>query len=916
MSEVQRFALRLRNFFAPARAERELSREVAAHLSLLEDDLEHRGAAPKDAPRLARRAFGGIEQAKECQRDERSFPWLEDAKRDVSFAIRRLRRSPGFTAVALLTVALGVGINSALFTLVNAVLLRPLPVMAPEDLVLFTTGPGESKTDPYFPYPLYEQLRDSTTTLAGLAVGGNMTTAQLRSDASGDSEPIRAERVSGNYFDVLGVKPAAGRLLTNADDQSGHATVVVLSDGFWARRFNRDPAAIGRSLVLGETPFTIVGVAPPGFSGFVVGERPELWYPLRTIEQIPPPNLILRAEDAWWLQIVGRLKPGVSRAQAAVDANVTFARDLTTRGGRVKADLGERWTPDDRKSFFENRIFLKDGSTGATPLRQEFGAQLTVLSVVAAVVLLIVCGNVANLLLARANARTREIAARIALGASRPRIVRQLLTEGLVLAVAGGALGMLFARWGAGLLVASLPRSGTAFDLSPDIRIVAFTVVASMATGLTFAILPALRASSASSVSGSGRPIVVGSGHSRSWPAGLSTNSSLVVVQVALTFFLLAGTALLVRTLVSLKSLDAGFNPTNLTSVTVDVGAGRESAEQRPVFTRLLAELRTLPGVQSASYSRNGLMTNNTWALPVTVPGYTPQPNESMRTLGQESGPAYLAAVGTPLRAGRDFVGADIAAGARIAIINETMARRFFGGGSPIGRQFVPQEPGGSHHHQAPAPFQIVGVAADVKHRSLRETVSPAFIVPFGQGSGSHLVTFQVRTTTPRPDLSVAIRRVVREIDPKTRVTSIDTMEDLVDNSLRQEHFVARLGTSFSGLALLLAAVGLYGVMSYAVVQRAKDLAIRASLGATRGSLSAMVARQNLTLVLIGLAAGIPFALMGGRLVRTLLFAVEATDPIGLAAAAGALLTAGILAGYLPARRAGRVNPITLLRLD
>lgn len=879
MRPLRVLASRLLAIMTGRRRDADLTAEIQAHLDALTDDFVRQGLSLVSARAAARRAFGGVEQVKERYRDQRGSAFVDAVIHDVRYAVRGLRRNPGFTIVAVLTLALGIGANTAIFTLVNALLLKPLPVTDPGRLAVFTVVSPSGSLEDSFSYPFYEQVRDTAHTFSGLAASGgigNLRVAAIGSVASAEIEMVVGERVTGNFFSVLDVDALLGRTFTSADDGRGSAgPVVVLSHAFWKRRFDSDPSVVGRHVTVNELPFTVVGVMPPGFFGFEVGRR----------------------------------------AQAEVE--VIFQRDLTERARTRAERLGSAFTPSDRRAFLSRSISLQSGRTGHTRLRYEFLRPLAILMTVVGIVLLIGCANLGNLLLARASARQKEIAVRLALGAGRGRLVRQLLTESLVLATAGAALGLLVAQGGAQFLLTYFPPQRLAIDLTPDVRVFGFTAAVAMSTAFLFGLTPAIRATRLTLTSGL-KGAAPTSGGERSTVA---LNKLLVIGQVALSVFLLIAAGLFIRTLVNLQRLDVGFDRANVLIFSLDVPIRYNAAESTAIYERVRDRLQQLPGVRTTSVERFGLLRDDNWSEKVSVPGYVPGSDEDMTSFGQMVGARFFETMGIPLIEGREFTVGEVgaaaqadarrvmaggppqapaASGGRVAIINSVMARRFFGNQSPMGKRFNlrPNEP-----------MEIIGVADDVKYRTLRERTPPTFYVPGGVPGN-----IVMRTADTQASLNASIARAIREVDPSVQALRIRTMNEVVNETLLQERFVGRLAVFFGALGLLLASIGLYGVMSYVIARRTREIAIRMALGARRGQVIWMVLRGDLLLMAAGFGIGVPAALVSARVVENLLFGVRAIDPATVCAAMAVMTLVGAIAGLIPARRASRVDPMVALR--
>jgi len=819
---------------------------------------------------------------------------------DLRYGLRMLRKSPGFTVVAVLSLSLGIGANTAIFSLLDAVLLKMLPVQNPEQLVVINTaGPKGSSND--YSYPVFERFRDQQQIFSGVFAASNTDKLSIKVNAPGNSaepEPVGGKLVSGSYFSVLGVKPIIGRAFTTEEDRvpGGHP-VAVISYGYWQRRFGRNPAVVGQTFTLNDTSFTIIGVTPPEFFGEVVGDAPDLWLPTMMQPQVQPGRNFLKIRFVTWVTLMARLKPGVSFQQAQADLNVIFQR-------LQSEEDTSQMLPQRRQEFLARRISLTSGGKGLSELRARFSEPLRILMVVVGLVLLIACANVANLLLTRAAARQKEIAVRLALGASRLRLVRQLLTESVLLAVAGGLGGLLFAFWGGDVLL-TLVSTGTApisLDLHPDIRILAFTGAVSLLTGILFGLAPALRATRVDltpALKDSARSLSGGSGRYR-------LGKVLIVVQVALSLLLLIGAGLFIRSLRNLKSLDAGFNRENVLVLSIDTAAPRYKEPQlKNLYRQLLERINALPGVHSASLAFQVFRGGNMGICCISIQGAPPLPEADRRVAGDIVGPKFFETIGTPLLAGRDFNLQDNENAQKVAIINEAAAGYYFSNESPLGRRFV----------WLNNEIEIVGVVKDAKHRGLREQTPRMFYIPlFQHGTQPNLLA--LRTEGNPASMIAAVRRVIQEVEPKLPITEVSTLAAHVDASLIQDRLIALLSSFFGVLALLLSCIGLYGVMSYTVSRRTNEIGIRMALGAQPGNVRWMVLRETLLLVLIGVAIGLPAALAVTRLVTSLLFGLTPTDPLAITLATLLLLAVAAVAGYLPARRASRVDPMIALRYE
>jgi len=842
----------------------------------------------------------------------------DDVFQDVKVGSRMLVKSSGFTLTAVLILALGIGANTAIFSLINALMLRLLPVSAPQELVLLSVaGPRVPAATRYnLNYPLYEMIRAEHPSLADLIAGAGVFRARLlvrERGADGPAESVQQQRVSGNFFNVLGVKPALGRLLTEADDDPANTQAgAVISYEFWNRRFGLDPSVVGRPIAVNDRALTIVGVAPPGFFGFDVGTRPELWWPIRAMDD---PNL--GRDSSGWIRAIGRLRPGATMAQAQAEVEVVFRRQI-----EQVAERSPNWTAQQRQNHFERALRLEPGGAGYTRLRQQFQQPLTIVMASVALVLLIACVNLASLILARAAARRKEIAVRFALGAARVRLLRQLLTESVLLATLGGAAGLLFAPLCLRALMAYLPQgTPTSLDVTPDARVLAFTLILSMMTALLFGLLPAWQATRVDPIGAMKDQTGATAGRTR-----LTLNKSLVVTQVALSMFLLIGAGLFVRSLMNLRTLDAGIDYRNIVQVSLDTGPDFDAARRTGLYKQLLPRLEALPGVQSATLLYFSLLSNGYVSFAMTAPGSGSRADDPADCYLMEVGPRYFETMRMPILAGRAFGAQDerplaeaerppvmkpgylAAAPPLDAVINQAMARHFFGGEDAVGKTFVQRGSGQR--------FNVIGVTHDAKYASLREPAPLTYYLYHFQQTRRTPMMLQFRASGEPADYATAVQRLVREVAPQAQLISVRRMSDVVDESLVQERFIAQTASAFSLFGLLLACVGLYGVMSYTVTQRTNEIGIRMALGADRATVVGMVLRSAFARVAIGLALGVPLAVGAGRLIAAQLYGVTFWDPIALAVAGGALAACGLVAALIPAMRAASISPMNALRTD
>src|SRR5271156_6810528 len=864
---------------------------------------------------------------------------MEILIQDIRFALRGFLKNPGFVSIAILTLALGIGANTAIFTILDSVLLRSLPVTNPKQLVVLTdpeahgmSNGSESGHRSLLAYSEFEYLRDHNEVFSGIFASDSaleelpVTIANASESAnSGDAatapaahDSARIRLVSGGYFQTLGVQPVLGRAFgPDVDRMRDAAPVAVISHGFWTRRFNLDPQVLGRRIEINKTSFQIIGVAPAKFFGEAVGDSPDVWVPLSMQAAVYPGSDLLTAfpdgniDQRMWLQVIARLKPGLTLAQANAGINVVFQRYISSSAPAAKL------SGDELQEYSNQQISLQSAARGTSTVHSDFAEPLKLLMALVALVLLIACANLANLLLARGAARQREFAVRLSIGAARSRLIRQLLTESFLLAFFGAVAGLFVAQWADALLLRMVSGTGPEtiqLSLRPDARILAFTFGMAAFTALLFGLIPALRATriDLSPVLKSGVSGATTEAFHRRFPAA----KILVVAQVAVSLVLLVAAGLFVHSLQRLSQVKLGFRSTRLILFRVSpLPAGYKDAAIPLLYQNLLDKFKAVPGVSGASLSLDGLFSGTESGDPIAVEGYVPKPGEEMDSRMDHVGPDYFSVVGMPLLRGRGILAQDSAPpGAkapRVAVINETFAKHFFPNTNPVGKRVRDTYPGSTED------AEVVGVVADAKYRNLREETPPRLYAPILNPLWPSTATYyEIRIAGDTASVSSALRAVVHDTNPAIPEIEIHTLPDLVVKSLHTDYFIARLASAFGVLAIVLAGVGLYGIMAFTVARRTRDIGIRMTLGASRSTILRQVLRETLTLMLIGIAVGVPIALAGTRLIRSMLFGLGAADPIALAAACTILAAIAAAASYIPARRASQVDPMVALRYE
>lgn len=826
--------------------------------------------------------------------------------KDLSYAFRNLRRSPVFTVVALASLALGIGANTAIFGLMDQVMLRLLPVKDPQQMVLLgRSGPnfGRVNGSNTYSYPMYKEIRDRNQVFAGVIARYN---TPLAMSFKGSTERVNADLVSGNFFDVLGVNAVRGRLLTPEDDKikSGHP-VAVLSHGYWTRRFGSDPSIVNQTIRLNGKPMTVIGITPSRFQGIEVGNQPDVFVPVMMKPDMTPGWDDLENKRSMWLAIAARLKPEISPTQADA-AMAPLMRSL------LEQELSEipGMPAAFQKRFLTSKITVLPGARGASDLRQQFSKPLLVLMSMVGLVLLIACANVANLLIARAASRQKEIAIRLALGAGRRHIFRQLIVESLVLSLGGGILGVLVSTWTGSALIHFLPQETAVRSLSadPDLRVLLFALGLSILTGLLFGLVPAWQAT---------RPAMAGTLKDQSssvspGKAQVRFRLALVSAQVALSLLLLIGAGLFATSLYHLRSLNPGFRTENILSFAVDPQLnGYSQPRVREFYSSLRKGVASIPGVRSVTFADSPVLEDWIAMMTIDVEGYQRKEGEDMNPQFNWISPQYFDTLGIAMTAGRDFNDRDIAGSPRVVIVNEALVKQFFPNQNPLGRHIYY----GGRMRDRKA-LEIVGVVKESKHNNLRDKPTRVVYVPYEHGDNLGRLSAYVQADGDPTRIAGAVRREVARLDADLPVFDLRTLEQALDNSIFLDRIIAALSSAFGLLATLLATVGLYGVMAYTVARRTRELGVRIALGAARGDILWLVMREVSVLIGIGIAIALPAAHALGRLIESQLYGIKADDPWVFGGATFALASVALLAGLVPAMRAARVDPLIALRYE
>jgi predicted permease len=921
LSPVTRTLSKLRSWLRAAfrrdTLEARMDSELACHLDLLTHDLMQSGLCSEEAARQANIALGPMLKHKEDMRASLGLRWLDQLSADLRYAFRILRKSPGFTAVAVISLALGIGANTAIFTVAQHMLLDRLSVSRPEQLRMFYWSepregvvhemwgfwddlPGGGQVSTSFSYPVYEELRRQNRSLADVMAFkpyGRMTVT-----IRGDAQATDAEMVSGNYYGLLGVQPQLGRGIQESDDaQIGSGPVVTISDRLWTDRLARSPDVIGKVILVNATPMTIVGVNPPGFAGaYSAQSTPDIFLPFSMQPIVAPQDFddslspsLLTNKTLWWVLVMGRVKPGIPAATAEASLDVALK-------AAVHATM-----PIDKDAQLP-KLLLRDGSRGQNPTVEDFGKPIYVLMALAGLVLLLACANLANLLLARAGARRRETSTRLALGAGRGRILRQMMTESLLLSMMGGVGGLLLA-W---MVRNAIPRlmsnawTPPAFSAKFSWPIFAFAAAVSILTGIVFGLAPAWQATRvqvSSSLKSNAQTIT----HRQRGLAG----KAIVILQVALSMLLVVGAGLFGRTLIQLTQTPLGFRSHNLLLFSFELPEKLYPKTAGNVLLERLEErLAAVPGVQNVTLTRLPLISGNAINNTFVPEGQQRKPKGNPSSLKNEIGAHFFTTLGIPIVAGRSFDTSDTSTSRKVAVVNESLAKTYYPNQNPVGKTFQL----GLNH---PITVQIVGVCGDAKYYRVRAKIEPTFYVPYWQeDDGIHEATFAIATPLEGQALLPSLRHAVRQVDANLPMLDVRTQDEQIAANLRQERIFAILTSGFGVLALTLACVGIYGIMAYAVVQRTSEIGVRLALGAVPRQLLAMILRESSRMSIAGIVIGLGASFALARFVRSMLYGITPFDPLTLSGAALILLLVALGASWIPARRAADVQPIEALR--
>jgi predicted permease len=909
MPALREWLRRLWGTLRPHARDREMEEELKLHLDLAGEAMQRRGAAAREAQRTARIAAGGMAQVMEELRDQRGVPWLDELARNVRHAFRLLRRSPAFTVVSLLTLSLGIGATSAIFSLFNQLLLRPLPVLESSRLVnLGAPGPKPGTTtcnqsgdcEQVFSFAMFRDLERVQTVFTGIAAhrsaGANLA-------FGGQTISGRALLVSGGYFPVLAIQPALGRLLGPGDDSApGDSPVVVLSHAFWQSHFAGSPNVLNQTMVVNGAPMTIVGVAPAGFEGTTIGPKPHVFVPITLREPVNPFSRNFDNRRSYWVYLFARLKPGVSIQQARTSLNGPYHAILND----LEAGLQKGLSDQTMARFKARTILVQPGSRGQWGGEADATPPLTLLLGVTALVLLIACANIANLLLARSAARAGEISVRVAIGATRRHIVTQLLIESCTLALFGGIGGIAVAHWTLGVIGRFIPaQAADLIEVRLDPVVLIFTAVLAFGTGLLFGLFPAIYCSRIDVA-----PALKGQSDQQSGARGASRfRTLLATTQIALATLLLVSAGLFTKSLVNISRVELGLKAENVVGFRVSPRLnGYDSSRSRELFERMESELRALPGITSASGSLVQILASSNWGGSVSVEGFTTGPDTDTNSQYNEVGPGYFHTLGIPLVAGREFRESDALDAPKVVIVNQAFVRKFDLGAGAVGKRVG--------NRDEALDSEIVGVVRDAKYSEVKREIPPQYFRPYRQNKELGALNFYVRTAVNPTQTLSEIPTLVARLDPNLPVEFPTTLVQQVRENMFLDLFVSVLSAAFACLATLLAAIGLYGVLACTVAQRTREIGLRVALGATPRRVRAMILRQVAVMVLVGSTIGLVVAALLGRLAESMLYQLKGSDPGVLVAAGASLALVALGAGFIPAYRASRIDPMRALRYE
>lgn len=894
----------LSRLFRRAQREQDLDRELAFHVDTRTEELMRDGHTREEARRLALAEFGGYTPIREVTRDASGGRWLTDLWQDLKYARRVLWSSKTFTVAAVASLAIGLGANAAVFRVMDSLMFRPLPVEKPGDLFyVFSESAGESR----FSHPAYLRLAEAVADQAQLTASSSGMTVQVT--INGVEQLVAAQLVAGNWFETLGVSPSAGRLLSPADDRmNGSEGVAVMSDRTWTRHFARNPSVIGSTLMVNGVPVTVVGIAEPGFDGVFVASPMGLWMPNAAQSFIHAhPNVgndngddsapWIPQDGISWLSVWGRQRPGASRDAITRRLEDRYAQVLATRYESVE-------DPERRARLTSDRITVLDGAHGLSGTRERLGPALTILLGMSALVLVVSCANLANLLLVRGVARQREFSLRLAIGAARGRLLRQLLAESVALAALGGLLGLVLATWGGQLLLRVVSSTSTPvlLTLPLDWRILGFGIAATMVTGVLFGLLPAIRLSKPAAGAAAHGARVIGASRGR-FPVA----KALVAAQVALSFVLVVAAALFMQSFSRLAALDSGYDRTAVVTARFDTRLARYEPEQLPELYRQLVEsVLRIPGVESASLGAVGPATGSRRASSFSLDGTDRIGDQAMVTREDQISGAFIPTLGMRVVEGRDFDERDRAGSQRVLLVNQTFVRRFSADRDVLGRQF-------SYGGDDPS-YTIVGVVGDVKADGQRETVEPTVYFALAQHPEEYVRNLYARVGVDPVSAIESIRRAINTVAPQLAVREVLPLGELSERTVATERMIARLAAVFGLLGTIVAIVGLYGAIAYSVARRNTEIGVRLALGASPASVRSLVIRETLVVVAAGLVVGVALALPAGRAAESMLFGLSPYDAWTMTAGAILIAAVGLFVGAIPAWRASRVNPVTALR--